>query len=150
MTRFNTVEDVLDFAIAREEDACALYRQLAEDADNAQTRDMLLGFAAEEVTHQIKLKAVKNKSDYLSAREDAPNMIIDDYLMTQSPTPDMSFKDTLTFAMQCEKKAFSLYLDLSESTPNPDLKDLFKRLAQEEISHDDRFESVYKEAFSTN
>ena len=35
MTRFNTVEEILDFAIAREAEACALYRKLADDADNA-------------------------------------------------------------------------------------------------------------------
>ena len=109
---------------------------------------MLLGFASEEITHQIKLKAVKNNSDYLPARQEVPNMMVDDYLNTTKSSPNMSFKDALVFAMQLEKKAFTLYLDLSKSTSNPELEELFKQLAREEITHDARFESVYKDTFS--
>ena len=55
----------------------------------------------------------------------------------------MTYQDALILAMNKEKSAFRLYLNLSERAPNQETKDLFMSLAQEESKHKLRFEIEY-------
>lgn len=147
MEKFNSVEDVIDFAIRSEIEACTLYRDLAERADNGSTRDILLGFAAEEVTHRLKLEAIKDESQHFDALKEMPHMTISHYLHDTEATPDMSFEEILLFAMQDEVHAFHLYTDLAKATASPQLQELFIQLAQEEVVHEERFKIVYEETY---
>jgi rubrerythrin len=61
------------------------------------------------------------------------------------PTPDMDYQDALVLAMNKEKAAFRLYMDLSEKANNEEMKQLFLSLAQEESKHKLRFELEYDE-----
>ena len=147
MEKFNSVKDAIDFAIRGEEEACTLYRNLAEEAENGSTRDMFLGFAAEEVTHRLKLEAIQEESAHFDALQEVPHMTISHYLHDSEATSDMSFEEILLFAMQDEVYAFNLYTDLAKATPSPQLQEIFLQLAQEEVGHEARFKIVYEETF---
>lgn len=147
MTEFNSVEEVLNFAIDREQEAFERYRELAEAAGNGQTRDILNGFAAEEAAHRRKLEAVKAGTDSLTAKKRIRDLKISDYLPKENPHSGMSFKETLTYAMQWENAAAILYNDLAKCTPYEPLSTLFQALAMEEKEHKARFEGVYLELF---
>ncbi len=56
---FNDVGEVLDYAIAREVEAYEFYRDLATRVKAAKLREVLLGFAAEEVEHKVLLERAK-------------------------------------------------------------------------------------------
>jgi rubrerythrin len=51
--------------------------------------------------------------------------------------------------MQKEKKAYLLYMDLAASTDNPDIQNLFNKLAMEEAKHKLYFETQYDDLVLT-
>ena len=58
METFESADALLDFAIAREEEAVEFYTELAEQTEGA-ARKAFEDFAREERTHKQKLLAVK-------------------------------------------------------------------------------------------
>ena len=145
----NSAEQILDFAIGREEEAAAFYTELAAKMDRQNMRDTFLAFAREEKGHRAKLQAVKDGKELVLKVESVMDLKIGDYLIDAEPSPNMTYQQALNVAMKAEKAAFKLYHDLSETTDDPKLKTLFLALAQEEARHKLRFEIEYDEQILT-
>ena len=56
---FDNIDEILDYAISREEEAAALYTDLAELADRPGMREAFLEFAEEEEGHRRHLESIK-------------------------------------------------------------------------------------------
>ncbi len=145
MKTFNTIEEILDFAIAGEQEAVEFYSQLADTANSEAIKKVFIEFAAEEMGHKAKLLDIKQKGFFAESSEKVMDLKLSDYLVKATSGPNMSYQDALILAMNKEKSAFKLYLALSERAPSPELKNLFKMLAQEESKHKLRFELEYDE-----
>lgn len=141
----NTVDEILDFAIEREQAAADFYGDLAERVDTAWMRKMLLEFRTEELRHKGKLKSVKKGEKLLSSKQQVQDLKISDYLVDVEPTADISLQDAMIVAMKREKMAYRLYTDLATKAADPDVKELFLGLAQEEARHKLYFEVQYDE-----
>lgn len=141
----NTVEEILDFAIEREQAAADFYVDLAERASSAWMKDMLLSFSKEEMRHKGKLKSVKKGEKLLSSEQQVQDLKISDYLVEVEPQDDISLQDAMIVAMKREKAAYRLYSDLAGKVDDPEIKDLFMGLAQEEAKHKLYFEVQYDE-----
>jgi rubrerythrin len=139
----NTVNEILDFAIEREQQAADFYSSLAERASSAWMQEMLLGFSEEEMRHKGKLKSVKVGDKLLNADQHVQDLKISDYLVEVEPTPDISLQDALIVAMKREKAAYRLYSDMAKNIDDPELKMMFLGLAQEEATHKLYFEVQY-------
>jgi rubrerythrin len=148
MTKITTVEEALDLAIGKEKDAYNMYNDMALKTENGNTRDILLGFAAEEAAHQRRLESVKDGSMTFAVDENDSISFADTSGPQVKYNPDMSLEDALLFAMQFEKKAVVFYTDLARSCRDEELKKMFRILALEEVEHDRRFEMIYKEITS--
>jgi len=142
MERFSSVEDILDFAIARELESNDFYMKLAERMDNPTMRKVFEDFAKEELGHKAKLEAIKQTGSAIQP-ESVTSLGIADYVVDVAPKPDMSYADALTLAMKKEKAAYRLYLDLAMAAEDEELTDTFLSLAQEEAKHKLRFEIEY-------
>jgi rubrerythrin len=142
MERFESADEILDFAIAREIEANQFYTELAEKADNPAMRKVFAGFAKEEAGHRAKLEAVKRGERVIKA-ESVRSLGIADYVVDIEPKKDMSYADVLVVAMKKEKAAYRLYLDLAAIAEAEELTDTFLALAQEEAKHKLRFEIEY-------
>ena len=142
MEKFNSIDDILDFAIKEEEQAYDFYSKLASKADNPGTRKLFEGFAGEEMGHKAKLIEIQKGKQVFGAREKVLDLKIGDYLVDVSPTPNMGYKDALVVAMKKEKAAFRMYTDLAQRVEEP-LRGTFLELAQEEAKHKLRFEIEY-------
>ena len=59
MKKIKTVEEAIEFAIEREKATFSLYNDLAEKTKNDHSRDVIEGFAAEELAHQRKLEILR-------------------------------------------------------------------------------------------
>ena len=59
MKEFRTVNEVLDFAIAREIGSHRLYIQLAQWAERPEAAELFKQLAADELQHRIRLEAIK-------------------------------------------------------------------------------------------
>jgi rubrerythrin len=140
---FKSVNDVLEFAIAREEESHAFYMDLAGRMDNQQTKALFEGFAREEMGHKAKIEGIKQSRIMMPADKHVQNMKMADYMVDVTPSDDMDYQDALILAMKKEKMAFKLYSDLASNVDDPDLETTFRVLAQEEAKHKLRFELEY-------
>lgn len=145
MNQFDSVDDILDFAIGLEQDAVDFYKELATNAVSQDMAQVFEQFAREEIGHKARLKEVKEKGLYEMEPAALYDMHISDYLVSVRPSPQMSYQDALILAMKREKAAFKLYMSLSERAGDPDMKSLFLSLAIEESKHKLRFELEYDE-----
>lgn len=150
MEGFGSVNEVLDFAIEREEEAAVFYTDLAAKMDRAWMRQVFEDFAGEERGHKQKLLAVKSGKTALFAGQKVMDLKIGDYLVDVEPEQagqDLDYQQALIVAMKKEKAAFKLYNDLAASTDDENLRNLLLGLAQEEAKHKLRFELEYDEQF---
>ena len=142
MENFDSVEDVLDFAIAEEMAAKNFYESLAERARNPIMREVFEQFAAEELNHRAILEDIKAGELVLPAEKIA-DMKLAEITNAVAPRPDMSYQDLLVVAMKKEKQAFLLYNLLAKLCDDQKMRETFLMLAQEEAKHKLRFEIEY-------
>ena len=143
MNKLSSIDDILDFAISGEVKAYELYMDMAAMVENQWMRKTLEGFAQEELQHQKKLKAVKVRKITLK-REEVGNLGIADTLEDIKPYKNMDYRELLMFAIKKENVSHGLYSRLALIFPEPDLKDIFLKLAAEEAEHKRRFEMEYE------
>jgi rubrerythrin len=142
MKQFESVNEILDYAMVNEQDAVDFYTGYAEKV-KGELKNMFLEFAQEEIKHKARLMKIKEERIFAFSNENIRGLSISDY--TTNYSLDMSYQDALILAMAKEKAAFKLYIYLSEKTDIPLLKVFFLSLAQEESKHKLRFEIEYDE-----
>jgi len=140
-----SVNEILDFAIAREVESAEFYTNMAAKVDKANMRQVFEDFAREERGHEAKLKAVKKGKLLLPAAAKVKDLKIADYVVDVVPAPDLDYQQALILAMKKEKASFLLYTNLAETTSDEGLRATFFALAQEEAKHKLRFEIEYDE-----
>ncbi len=146
MNKFDSIQEILDFAINSEQEAVNFYTDLATKQSNPRLKAMLLEFAGEEVKHKARLTQIKQDGIFeFETSETVPDLKISDYVVGAKPSIPMDYADALVLAMKKEKAAFRLYMALAERTLNVQLKEVFKALALEESKHKLRFEIEYDE-----
>ncbi len=145
MKDFNSINDILDFAINLEQGAVDFYNELAQNAQNSEMKEIFSEFAREEMGHKARLKKIKEEGVYESSNEKVEDLKISDYTVSAQVTTNMSYADALVLAMKREKNAYKLYTKLAERAPTEDLKNIFTKLAQDEAKHKLRFELEYDE-----
>jgi rubrerythrin len=145
MKEFETIDDILDFAIQSEQNAVDFYSNLAQDSRNEEMKQVFVQFAKEEMGHKAGLLRIKTNGTFAVKDEIVLDLKMSDYLVDVEPTPDMSYEQALIIAMKREKNAFKLYSHLSAKAPTPELKKIFHSLAVEESKHKLRFELEYDE-----
>ena len=142
MERFESAEEVLDFAIEREVESHDFYMKLAERMENPAMQKVFENFATEEMGHKLKLEAIKHR-EVLIGQKEVRSLGIADYVVDVEARPDMDYAEALIVAMKKEKAAYRLYLDLAAVAEDEELTDMFLSLAQEEAKHKLRFEIEY-------
>jgi rubrerythrin len=108
-------------------------------------KTVFIDFAQEEMKHKSMLMGIKEHGKFDVPDLKIKDLKIADYLVSVKPTASMTYEEALILAMQKEKKAFMLYMNLSEKAEEPSMKKLFLSLAQEESRHKLRFELEYDE-----
>jgi rubrerythrin len=142
MKNFESVEQVLDFAIDREIEAIRVYKELAKMIEKPEMKKIAERLAQEETDHKAKLIAAQGGWTMLMP-EDVGDLEIADYVDDVELRPDMGYIDLLTFAMKKEKKAYKFYADLAATIKDEKLAEMFSLLAQQEAGHKLRFELEY-------
>lgn len=140
-----SISDVVQFAIEKEKEAAAFYRQAADNEDDQANKNVLIDFAEEEEKHEKMLK------DFSFDKEAVANYkfkkIEDikraDYLVDMDYKPGMNYFDVMRIAMKREEKAYKLYEKLKESAENKEMENIFAVLAHEELKHKSGLERIY-------
>ncbi|MBM3435390.1 MAG: rubrerythrin [Bacteroidetes bacterium] len=145
MKDFNTIGEILDFAIGEEQLAVDFYSELADVAKTDDMKQVFTDFAAEEIKHKQRLLKIKEEGIFTLEPARVVDMRIADYMVNVKPSPNMTYEEALILAMKKEKAAFKLYSALAEKAPTEGLKNIFLGLAVEESRHKLRFEVEYDE-----
>jgi rubrerythrin len=136
-------DEILDYAIDREQEAHDFYIDLAEKVDQPGMKDLFKEFAAVEMGHKNTLESIKKGKTLLKSSEKVLDLKIAEYVVDVDPNEELDYQKALILAMKREKAAFRLYLDLARSTDDPEVKKTFEALANEEAKHKLRFEIEY-------
>lgn len=144
-------DEVIQFAINKEQEAVDMYSDLAGRTQSPSGKILFNELADMERGHKTKLE--KLDTNFFSSKELKPpeDLKISDYLVDVELQTDSSYQDILLFSSKREKAAFDLYSDLADVYVSvPEIKKMFQVLAQEEASHKLRLEreyddNVYKE-----
>ncbi|MCX7027619.1 MAG: desulfoferrodoxin FeS4 iron-binding domain-containing protein [Spirochaetes bacterium] len=144
LANFESVDNILEFAIEKEAEAHDFYVEWAGKLEPEHLKQLFLAFAAEEQKHKEKLERVKKGSTFQPAAAKVTDLKIVDYMVDIVPTPDMDYQEALIIAMRREKASFKLYSDLAAISGNGDIQTLFLALAQEEAKHKLRMETEYE------
>ena len=139
----NSVDEILDFAIGREQAAHDFYMDLATKMEQRGMKDIFVQFAGEELGHKAKLTSIKDGKRLLPHKEKVLNLKIAEYVVDVDPNEEIDYQKALILAMKREKSSYKMYLDLSNSVDDEDLAQTFLSLAQEEARHKLRFEIEY-------
>ncbi len=143
--KFNSVDEILDYAIKREEGAVEFYSELAKSARNQSMKEVFEDFSNEEAGHKEKLKAIKSGKLLAGSSSRVVDLQIAESAPDVKPTADMTYQQALTVAMKREKESFKLYNDLALVTDDDAARGTLLMLAQEEAKHKLRFEIEYDE-----
>ena len=147
--QFNSVDEILDFAIGEEQKASDFYNDLAARVSKPNIREIFENFAKEELGHKAKLMAAKEGKALQRSEKKILDLKIGDHLEQVELTPNIDFQDALILAMKAEKNAFRLYSSLAEQADDPAIRETLMSLAQEEAKHKLRFELEYDELVYT-
>jgi rubrerythrin len=146
MQNFNSLEEILDFAIRDEIRASNLYADLAKKSRNKEIKKVFEQFSQEELGHKRKLERMKYGDIAVLTDDKVQDLKIGDYLVeVDANRDDLSYQDALIIAMKEEKAAFKLYSELAERIDDDTARDVFLLLAKEEARHKLRFEIEYDE-----
>ncbi len=140
-----TLEQVISFALEREEEAYQLYKNAAGMSKSTAARKMFESMAAEEARH----KEVFGKMSYEKAEEykaiTIPAMNLDKYLVDVEMKPDMTYQQILIFAMKAEENAYQLYTAAADAAQDPELEKVLRVFADVEKGHKVKVEELYEE-----
>lgn len=145
MKKFETIDEIYDFAIQSEQEAVDFYNELAAISKTDDMRNVFHQFAQEEIGHKARLTKIKNEGVYQLEPQKIKDLKISDYTVSVKPASDMTYSEALVLAMKKEKAAFKLYYELSKRAVNQEMRDIFIALAQDESKHKLRFEIEYDE-----
>ena len=134
MDIFESVDDILEFAIAGEVAANQFYMDLAGKMKKPAVAKAFEGLAKEELGHKAKLEAIKQDKT-LEPIEKVADLKLSDYLVSIGPDSDMDYQNALILAMKKEKAAYKLYSHLAMIAEDKNLTKTFLLLAQEEAKH---------------
>jgi len=141
--QFNSVDEILEFAIGEEQKAADFYTDLAGRVDKPHIKEIFENFAKEEMGHKAKLQAAKEGKTLKKSEKKIMDLKIGDHIEQVELTPNIDFQDALILAMKAEKNAYRLYTALAEQADDVSVKETLLLLAQEEAKHKLRFELEY-------
>jgi rubrerythrin len=137
------VDDVVNFAIDKEQKAMEFYQKCADRAKNPGIKKFFQEMAAEEQRHRDMLKGldVLGISDVQLAKVE--DLRIGDYLVDVQFYDEITYQEALTLAMKKEEKAHAFYSGWKNKCMHEKTSKLFELLAQEEMKHKRTIETIY-------
>ncbi len=151
MSKVNSDEEILEFAIAKEVEAYHFYLALAGRLNNPAMRKVFEDLAGEELEHKARLELEIIKLGKTVSTEPKPGRSSDDYILSDNESLlDVDYKDMLLLGMEKEEAAFRIYVNLVGSIQDEESQELLLALAQEEVKHKLRFETEYETLLKEN
>ncbi len=144
MDKVDSDQEILEFAIYRENEAYNFYMAISERVQSPQIRKVFEDLADEELEHKAKLELEVTKTGRTVSTELEPPRPASEYIITNDLAPlDMDYSDVLLLGIEKEEAAFRTYIKLIGSIHDEQSREVLLSLAQEEVKHKLRFETEY-------
>ncbi len=142
MAEYESDIEILEFAISREIESFQFYTALAERMERPQMQKVFEELAQEELEHKNRLEVeiIKTGQTVATPSED---LSADDYHIEGEFQFDIGLQQLLQMAIEKEKAAFELYVDLAGKVDDGNSRETLLALAEEEVKHKMRFEYEY-------
>jgi rubrerythrin len=137
--QFQSIGEIIDFAIDRERQAQEMYLSYARTSERKSFSRLLLTMAEMEKQHERRLSELTGRRSWASAFA-APARVelgFEEPLKEIAFSPDMDYGDFLVLVMRKEEEAEKLYLQLETLASASEARRLFRHLAGEERKHRD-------------
>jgi len=149
MVSCSSMDDVVNFAIEKEEKAMEFYQSCAERARNPGIKKFFQEMVEEERRHRDLLKNLDPVSLGSLTLDRIEDLRISDYLVDVTFTDEITYQEALTLAMKKEEKAHAFYSAWQGKCMHEKTAKVFEMLAQEEMKHKRRIETMYDEEILT-
>jgi len=146
-------EEIIEFAISKEQQAIDFYTNAGDALAKPHLRRILLDLAEQEKGHKRRLEGLRDHGASEVSRHivgEIPDLKIADVTEGSEIGPDSDYQDLLGVAMKREEKAHNLYTLLASKSTEPELRELFDLLAQDEARHKLALEKEYDEHVLTD
>ena len=137
----------LDFAIAKEMEAEAFYKEWAQKAKDPAVQGLFAELAGIEHGHMEILSNITPSEMMSSADPDITDIHLSDLLVDIAASPKLTLQEAMIVAMKREEGAMKLYSRLAEL--NGEAQSLFEALAKEEGRHKAKLEVDYDDNILT-
>ncbi len=143
--KFESFEEIISFAIEKENEAAAFYEAAADKEPFSGVKDALKEMAGEEKKHAAMLENIGQNQEILEGYQFKwiPDLKRSDYMVDMVYEPGMHYSDLLKLAMKREEKALAMYNELQNRADNETQAKVFKVLCQEEAKHKLFLEKLY-------
>jgi rubrerythrin len=141
--RFDKLQDIIDFAIAKEEEAIQFYFDLSTKVSSPEVSRELVKIMHMEERHRDWLQNYGLAVAASSEARQVQDMGISQSVESVPPGADMTFKEVLNLAMHREESAMHLYQELAKLVTDATVRQMFENLAAEECAHKLYFESIW-------
>lgn len=151
------LKKILESSIKIEEESYALYTRAQQRAKLPSSKSLLTELAEAELSHKEKLIAIKERSASVywagvselgSESGEIEDLKIVDYLQDATLSEDADYPAILVYAAKREKMTYEHYKSLAEgpfARYFPEVRELFSKLAEEELIHKNKIEREYDE-----
>lgn len=142
LSPWQSVDDVLAYAIQIERDALNIYMAAANLVADPAIADLLHAFAKQEKAHAVRLEELRGARRFELTTGDLAAL----HSQVNPDLPDVprdTLEDILRYAIQAEVDIQALYTTLAGMTNNPDVSVMFQALAQDERDHAIWFKEEY-------
>ena len=143
------VEQILKRAIEFEEQARDFYTSAVPMVKQPHVQNVLRELASEEVKHKERLeKLLAGNTEALVSvqkRGQIQDLKLAEYLVAPELAENASFQDVLVVAMHREKSSHEFYSTMATIADEREAQELFDFLAQEELAHKHKVETLYDE-----
>lgn len=144
-TKGITLQDILQFAIEKEQESVDFYANLAKKTENLSLREEIDKIRQMEETHRDRLQTIQPESLLSLSSGKIKDMKIADYTVKTQPKDEMTWQDLINIAMHRELAAMQLYDTLVRNISDPVISKIFAVLAAEESGHKSFFEKLWDE-----
>lgn len=147
--KFVTLDEVIRFAVDREDTAYKLYKRASELSTSIASKKMFEELAAEEATHKDVFSKIDEEKAESHKLCKLPEASIAKYLADVTFRADLTYSEILAFALKTEENAYQLYKAAAGMTDDPRLQKVLMSFADVELGHRRRIETIYEERVLT-
>ena len=145
MLKFESIQDIIDFAIEEEQKSIDVFTELSQKSINYKLRLLLEQLIRDEIKHKEQLQ---NFGQTLSSFFNTE--LIGDFsyfkdLNKPVISADMSVSEVLTLIIEAEEVMSNFYNKLGSYCTNPEYKKIFFQIAEEEKKHKMLYEYEFSE-----